>query len=141
MERIKEVVLDASIVVKWFSDEKATDSAVKVRDDHIAGRLTVVSPDLMIYEVSNALRYSPALDAKDVEDATNSILDLQLDIVPPNEEMLRRAIIHAFKQGITVYDACYLALAEFMGIEFITADEKLYEKIKDLSFVKLLESF
>lgn len=39
----------------------------------------------------------------------------------------------------TVYDATYLALAELQGCEFWTADERLFNQVKDkLSFVKWL---
>ncbi len=40
----------------------------------------------------------------------------------------------------TVYDAVYLALAEFRGCEFWTADQKLYERVKaQLPYVRCLE--
>lgn len=139
MERAKEVVLDASVAVKWFSTEEEADLAVMLRDKHIAGRLSIVSPDLLIYEVSNALRHNPNFDANNVKGAVKSLFDLELDLVPPNEEIFSRAAAHAFERGITIYDACYLALAELMGIEFITGDEKLYRKIRKFKFAKQLK--
>lgn len=139
MERAEEVVLDASVAVKWFSTEEEADLAVKLRDEHIAGRLSIVSPDLLIYEVSNALRHNPNFDASNVKGAVKSLFDLELDLVPPNEEIFSRAAAHAFELGITIYDACYLALAELMGIEFVTGDEKLYRKIRKFKFVKQLK--
>jgi predicted nucleic acid-binding protein len=41
---------------------------------------------------------------------------------------------------ITFYDAVYLALAEDLGDQFITADEVLSRKVKDLGFVQLLKN-
>src|SRR5579885_1353844 len=35
MERPEEVVLDASVALKWFSEEDGTDRAVSLRDEHI----------------------------------------------------------------------------------------------------------
>lgn len=141
MERHKEVVLDASVAVKWFSEEEETDLAVALRDEHIKGHLTIVSPDLLLYEVSNALRYNPSFGHTDVKEAVKSIFDLDLDLVPPNEEVFERASSRAFEFGITVYDGCYVALAELMGIELVTADEKLHQKMEKLKFVKLLKQF
>jgi len=141
MERVKEIVLDASVVVRWFSTEEDTDLATRIRDEHVAGRLTIVCPDLLLYEISNALRYNPAVCADDVVTAIKDLVDLDLDLVTPNEEILRKAIRHAFKRGITVYDSCYLSLAESLGLEFVTGDKKLYKRIKGLGFVKLLKNF
>jgi len=138
MEGAKEVVVDASVVVKWFSREKDSDLAVRIRDQHIAGRLVIVSPDLLMYEVSNALRYNPSFSADDIRGAIEDILDLDFDLIAPNEEVLGKAIEHALKRGLTVYDACYIALAESMGLELITGDEKLYKEAKELGFVKSL---
>jgi predicted nucleic acid-binding protein len=42
----------------------------------------------------------------------------------------------------TVYDATYLALAELRGCEFWTADERLFQRVKDtLTFVKWLQNY
>lgn len=42
----------------------------------------------------------------------------------------------------TVYDATYLALAELRGCEFWTADERLFNRVKDtLTFVKWLQNY
>ncbi|MEW6221798.1 MAG: type II toxin-antitoxin system VapC family toxin [Candidatus Hadarchaeota archaeon] len=141
MERPKEVVLDASVAVKWFSTEEGTDLAVTLRDEHINGHLTIVSPDLLVYEVSNALRYNPNFGHADVEEAAKSIFDIDLDLVPPNEEIFEKAAARAFEFGVTIYDGCYVALSELMGLELVTGDKKLYKKIEKLKFVKLLEQF
>lgn len=41
--------------------------AVALRDAHIQGMIMLVAPDLLVYEVSNALRYNPALTAEDLK--------------------------------------------------------------------------
>lgn len=138
MERA-EVILDASVAVKWFSREDETDLATKLRDEHLAGRMTLISPDLLIYEVSNALRHNPGFNASDVRGAVKDLFDLELDLVPPNEEIFSKAAVRAFELGISIYDACYIALAELMGLEFVTGDKKLYRKIRKFRFVKQLK--
>lgn len=73
MERA-EVILDASVAVKWFSrEEEESDPALKLRDEHLAGRMTLIFPDLLIYEVSNALRHNPGFDAGDVKGAVKDL--------------------------------------------------------------------
>lgn len=138
MERSEEVVLDASVVVKWFSEEKGSDSAVSLRNEHIEGRKTLVAPDLLIYEVENALRFRPGLGSKDASKAIEYLFDLQLDLVTPSRELLKRSAQYAFRYGITIYDSCYVALADLLNINVITADTQLFEKTRQCGFVRLL---
>lgn len=74
-------VLDASVVIKWFSEEEYTDKAVKLRDDFFKGENELVVPDLLLYEVSNALRYNPNFDETDVVEAVGSLFDMGISII------------------------------------------------------------
>lgn len=47
--------------------EEEMRQAVQLRDAHIQGMIMLVAPDLLVYEVSNALRYTPALTAEDLK--------------------------------------------------------------------------
>jgi len=69
-------VLDASVVIKWFSEEEYTDRALKLRDDFSKGEIELVVPDLMLYEVSNALRYNSDFDETDVAEAVGTLFDI-----------------------------------------------------------------
>jgi len=132
-------VLDASVVIKWFSDEEFTDKAVEIRNDFFKGKNEVVVPDLLLYEVSNALRYNPNFDENDVAEAVNSLFDLGMSIIVPTQKVLKSAINLGFERSITIYDSFYVALAKEINFTFITADRKLYQKTKDLSFVKFVD--
>ncbi len=132
-------VLDASVVIKWFSEEEYTDVALKLRDDFSKGNIELVVPDLIIYEVSNALRYNPAFDETDVADAVGTLFDIGISIIVPNREVINSALNLAYEHKITVYDAYYVALAKEINFNLITADRKLYLKIKDLKFAKYID--
>ena len=134
----KMIVLDASVVVKWFSEEEYTDKALEIRERIRMGGERVVVPDLLLYELANALKYNPSFDANDVSDALTSIFDMDVDIVTPIPEIINSAVTLAFEHNITVYDAFYLALAKEIEFTFITADGRLYKRVKDLNFVKFI---
>ena len=138
MER-KALILDASVIVKWFTKEEDRDKAVRLREDFFKGKLEIVLPDLVLYEIANALRYNPNIDSNDVIDAISSILDMEIEIVVPQSSILRKAIEIAFEKKISFYDSFYIALASEIDFGFVTADEKLYNKIKDLGNVHLLK--
>ncbi|HIE31247.1 MAG TPA: PIN domain-containing protein [Methanosarcinales archaeon] len=54
-------VLDASVVIKWFSEEEYTDIALKLRDDFFRGYTELVIPDLLLYELTYAPPFQPLI--------------------------------------------------------------------------------
>jgi len=132
------IILDASVVMKWFSEEEYTDKALEIREKIRMGEERVVVPDLLLYELANALKYNPRFNANDVSNALTSIFDMELDIVTPIPEIINSAVILAFEYNITVYDAFYIALAKETELTFITADRRLYEGVRNLDFVKFV---
>lgn len=75
-------------------EEKNTGKAIEIRNRFVDGEILIVCPDLLIYEVSNALRYVKTLGEKDVKEAVEL----------------------AMKHGTTVYDAVYVALRRATGL-------------------------
>ncbi len=129
-------VVDASVAIKWFSEEEFTDNAIEIRDNFFKGTCELAAPDLILYEVSNALRFNPNFNEEDVIEAVNSLFDMGISIIVPTPRVVRSSITMAFKHKITIYDAFYSALASEIGFTFVTADSKVYKKIKGLEFVK-----
>ncbi len=134
-------VVDASVAIKWFSEEEYTDKAVDIRNKFFKREYELAAPDLILYEVSNALRFNPNFNEEDVIEAVNSLFDMGISIIVPTLRVIKSSITMAFKYKITIYDAFYAALANEIGFTFITADSKLYQKIKDLEFVKHISGF
>ena len=125
------IVLDAYVIIKWFTKEENRDKAINIRDKYINEEIEIFVPDLILYEITNALRYNPNFDENDVKEALNSLFDLGITIITPTKEILEKAIDIAFSNNTSLYDSTYIALSEIIGFEFITADEKLYNKVKD----------
>jgi len=138
MARREEAVIDASVVVKWFSEEENTKSALLVRDEHIEGNRTLVAPDLLLYEIINALRFKPGFDKIKLHRALSDLFDIQIDLIIPHKDLMVRSSELAYLYDASLYDTCYLALAELMGIIVITSDKKFYEKVKESKLVKLV---
>jgi predicted nucleic acid-binding protein len=66
-------ILDASVIVKWFSNKELTEEALKIREDHMDDKTEVFIPNLLLTEIANALRYNSDFNEKDVQEATNTI--------------------------------------------------------------------
>lgn len=59
------MVVDASVVVKWFVEEVYTDKALKLRDDPVDGLIGVAAPQLLTFGLLNSLKYNPAFGLED----------------------------------------------------------------------------
>ena len=106
------IVLDTSVVIKWYNEENGTDSALKIQKAHIQNRLKITFPDLILYELANAVRYSPANDIGELRAILDNFNRLKFNIIIPTIAMIKDAGELAFRYNITVYDAMYLALAQ-----------------------------
>jgi predicted nucleic acid-binding protein len=124
-------VLDTSVMVKWFSalGEAETGSALWLRQEYLENNCQIIIPDLVLYELGNALRWNPHFTAVDVEAAIYSVVAMGLTIRPVEPEILAGAVRLAFQYAVTVYDAYFLALAANSEARLITADYKFHQKV------------
>lgn len=134
MERItqmKKLVLDTSVIVKWFSeDEDDAEYANKLRRQILEGLCDIIIPDLLFYELANALRHNPNFTAEDVQTSLDSVFDMEFDIRKVDSSVMAAAIDIAFKFNVTIYDAYFLALSQLESKPFVTADYKFTRRIK-----------
>jgi|SRR3989344_276729 len=138
--KLDKLVLDSSVIIKWFSQEQDTEKAIAIRERLIQGDIIIAAPDIQLYEIANALRYNSRLKEQDVKEAIESLLDIGVIIIIPTREVIKLAIELAYKFDITIYDAYFIALAKELKFTFITADEKLYGKVSSLDFAMLLKN-
>ncbi|MCL6089948.1 MAG: type II toxin-antitoxin system VapC family toxin [Candidatus Thermoplasmatota archaeon] len=129
MEKPNNIVLDASVVVKWFVDEEYTNKALKILDDYAKGTIMVCSVQLMPYEVINALRYDSAIGRGDLIQISQAISKFQIRLYPLINGLAESTINIALDSGTTIYDAAYLSLAIKIGARLYTADQKFINKL------------
>ena len=132
------MILDASVVLKWFVEETDSAKARKIQDDYSAGLIDLTIPDLLLCEVANALRFNRNFSQQEIEAVLSSLSQMGIEILPVGYEIVKSAVRLAYRNEITVYDAIYLALSCELFEYFITADKKLCKKLEDFPRVKLL---
>jgi predicted nucleic acid-binding protein len=136
MERTEKVlVVDASIVTKWFAEEEYSTKALKIRDDYVAHLIDITAPELLPFEVLNALRYNPEFGEKDLKEVAEALVKYSIWLFPILGKLAEKTIENALKYGITIYDSSYISLAEVEDRPFYTADERLLTKLKGNSYV------
>ncbi len=137
VERKKAIVVDASVVTRWYLNEEWTEYALDLRSDYQNGKLRLVAPYLIYYEVGNALRFSSDLTQADIIEALTAFLKTQMNIIYFDEELIGKITEIAFLNNITIYDSTYCAIAEEYGYKLITGDEKLRKKVNKPYFLSL----
>lgn len=131
-ELLPRYVVDATIVVKWYSKSKEDDlrKADSLLDGHIQRHHLLLAPSLVFYELANVLRFNPNFDEKDVLEALSVFNDLGIEIIN-FEKIYSEAISLAFNKDLTVY----VAISRLCKTPFVTADFQLHQKLEDLLFV------
>ena len=124
---MEKVVVDASVVVKWFIEEKHSDKALELRDRYINLEIELLAPELLPYEVLNALRYSKLFTSQEMKNIAQAINLYGFKLYPLIGELAELTIEVAYANNLTIYDASYLALAIKNKTMVYTADKKLAE--------------
>lgn len=142
---MKDLVVDASVALKWFlADEEYRDQALEILKQVQAHQVTLQLPSLWLYEAVNGLRSAVLKNRIDETTAKNHTLRVeQLGFELQEMNLLMSlAIEFAFDYGLSVYDATYVALANFHDCDLVTGDERLYNQLKDeLTFVRWIKNY
>jgi predicted nucleic acid-binding protein len=123
------MIVDASVILSAFFPDEAQAQAQAIVRDHIAGRIELKAPDLLPYELANAVGQAERLNRISTDQANEIIramVGLQIEILTLEwAEMLPLAR----RFGRSAYDTAYLVLAEDLGEPLITGDERLYNAV------------
>lgn len=134
----EKIVVDASIVTKWYSPEEDSDKAIEYMEKHIAGSIELTVPALLLYEVANALNYKPDFTEEDMKKSMDALADLSLTVEMPSKELMKKTVSVAKDNKLSIYDSCYIALAEILKAKMVTADERLWDKMREHPLISLL---
>lgn len=118
------IVLDASVGVKWFAPEAGRDEALSLLHQAAAGDVTLVVPDLFVYEVVRTVKRK----VSDVAARRAAALFFTAGIVtvPPVAHVLQSTLDQAEALGCDFYDACAPAIASMLNAELYSADRRAH---------------
>jgi predicted nucleic acid-binding protein len=140
---LKRIVLDASVAAKWLlppPNEPLRDEAVQIARGYNEGRYEIFIPDVFWAEIANFLwkaARSSRCTPVEARTALEAIRDYRFQSIS-SISLLREAFDIATSYDLAVYDCLYVALAEKIGAELITADERLANALAAHYPVKLL---
>lgn len=129
-----EHVVDASVAAKWFLPEPHKDKAERLLREFLDQTVELIAPDLIVSEVGNTLWKRHVLirdiSAQQATDGFSYFLAIGIPLLQPSAKVAATALDIAIQERHRIYDTLYVALAAERGCDFITADEKLVNKLK-----------
>lgn len=141
------ICVDASVAFKWLVpfDEERVELALALLADHLARREELVAPPLIWGEIANSLHQrvrNERLTFDWAADTLEDFLTLPL-IIDAHETLYQDALRIASEFRLpAIYDAQYVALAQYAGCDLWTDDHKLIQAVQnDLPFVRSLRDY
>jgi predicted nucleic acid-binding protein len=129
------IVIDASVLANAVGDD-GLDGKRARQELRIAG--DIAAPDLVDVETVAVLRkrwLAKTISETRFSAAIEDLEDLTIDRYP-TLPFTRRA--YELRKNVTAYDAAYLALAETLGSELLTADQRLFQAVGPRCSTRLL---
>lgn len=128
------VVVDASLAIKWVVKEPYAEEALALAGKWAAAETKPAAPCLLLVEVTNALHRRAILGHISFSQARQllaGLLRMGIEIRESPQIHLRALELAQELQRPAVYDTHYLALAEMLGCDFWTADERFFNSAKE----------
>jgi predicted nucleic acid-binding protein len=122
-----QVVLDASVAVRWLVDEAGSASARALLDENVSW----LAPSLLLVELASALRRKAVEGEIEAAVAAKGLGAILIGVRTGNirlvedEALIQRAMELSLAVGHKVPDCVYLAPAEREGALLATADTAL----------------
>jgi predicted nucleic acid-binding protein len=128
------LTIDASVALKLFFREEYSDRARAVFAGLAGGPpRRLLAPDFLLVECANVFRTGVKrrlLSAGAAREALAILRELPLRLVS-TAELTADALGWALAHDLSVYDACYVAVAVRSQTRLLTADQKLANKLGD----------
>jgi predicted nucleic acid-binding protein len=128
---VTEVVLDASVVVKWFraAGERHVEAARALRLAFEAGELIVFAPPLLRLEIVNVAGRRWRWGQSALVDLAAALDDLGFELHEPDLARVAYWTAH----GLTAYDGAYVAVAEATETRLVTDDELILDTVDQIA--------
>ena len=129
------LVVDASVAVKWFFREANHEAALRLFSSGNA----LHAPDFILLEVANVFWKKVRLKELDEALAARSLLVLQtkLENLMPAAKFVASAQEIGFRLDHPIYDCLYLACAENLNGRLVTDDRRLLRAVQGTEYQPL----
>jgi predicted nucleic acid-binding protein len=119
---MKKIVIDSSVVIKWLNSNREDDleKADKLLSDVRSGKVELLAPEVMKYEVGKVFYYSKRLTQLESKIVLDAFFHLPIKCIVLDQELSKEAHAIASAYDLSYDESIYLALAEQKGAIYIT---------------------
>lgn len=139
--KFNHFVVDASFAVKWFAEELDSPKARLILNKAYQGEFRLSAPELLIYEVGNALWKGKKLDQERISRALEILFLSPIRFLSPEMSLARTTIFLMTRYNLTFYDATYAGMAFLFNLPLLTADAKDYQRITEVKVIDFKNDF
>ena len=138
-----EIVLDASVAVKWFNieSEDNVEIALEVQRQKILNKLEIIVPELFFLEIINAFLTKSRFSVEDIIIIEEALHKMDLKVVYLDHSLLNSVIKIAHTCNLTIYDSLYIGLARLCETKLLTEDKKILKNKNKFKFINSPEEF
>ena len=124
---LMEIVMDACAIMAVIVKEPERDLVIQLTQDAV-----MVSPDMVSYEIANALTKMMKKKVIEKERMINAYIFFKKIPVKTIEIDIEKALEIAWDYKIYAYDACYLEAATRLNLPLLTFDSNIIKVGKEL---------
>lgn len=126
------IVLDASVVFKWFKStgEEHHSKSNQLLKQHLSNKNKIIVPQFLFLEIANALGTKTSTTIETAKKNMRSLYKFNLEVYNTDEKDIVTSLAQAHKHKTSVYDMLYAVVAKRNKCKLITADSKFIEKTK-----------
>jgi len=138
-KRLKPIVIDTSIIVKWLNKEKELhiEQADRLFQDARGQKIELFAPELAKYETGNAILYK-GISLPESKQSMVTLYTIPIKFVLWDEEVALETMKIAHETKITYCDASFLALAKKIKASLVTENPKHQKPtLRDINVIPL----
>ena len=136
---MKLLIVDTSVALKWLNqdNELNIDIADKILKDARDGKVDILAPELLKYEIGNALLYGKKIASEDIDELLSIFYTLPISFIAENGELGNSTYVLAKNLGVTYYDASFMSLAKQYDAILVTDNIKHQGKDSNIKVLAL----
>ena len=135
-----KIILDTSVVLKWFVDEDGSETARQYLHKFIEGEYHILFPSLLFYELGNVC-LQKSIPVDEIGKIMEMLQKYAFEIEDVGRTAFRKVYQNASEYNLTFYDASFVTLMQKHNCKLVTADKKLFNKLGEkFTHLALLQS-